>query len=63
VENMDCKNWLEEMYLIWEKTNIKDKQKKKIENEFDRIRNCFTHLRNFDKIEDDKKKLDKLRIE
>ena len=60
---MDCKNWLEEMYLIWEKTNIKDKQKKKIENEFDRIRNCFTHLRNFDKIEDDKKKLDKLRIE
>ncbi len=51
------------MYLIWEKTNIKDKQKKKIENEFDRIRNCFTHLRNFDKIEDDKKKLDKLRIE
>ena len=30
VDNLDCKNWLEVMYLIWEKSNLKDKHKKKI---------------------------------
>ncbi len=51
------------MYLIWEKTNMKDKHKKKIGNEFDMITNCFVHLRSYDKIEDTKKKLDILKIE
>lgn len=58
---MDCKNWLEEMYLFWQKTSPKEKSKKKGENELDRIRQCCVQLRNLDKTEETTKKIDKLR--
>lgn len=63
IDRLDCKNWLEIMYLVWEKSSIKDKNKKKIETELNKIAGCSTHLKNLDKIEDLKKKTEKLRVE
>lgn len=51
------------LYLTWEKTHLKDKNKKKIESELNKVSNCFGHLQNFHKIEDPKKRFEKLKIE
>jgi hypothetical protein len=51
------------MYLFWQKTNPKEKSKKKGDNEMDRIRQCCVQLRNLEKTEDTDKKIDKLKVE
>jgi len=52
------------LYLIWEKTNIKDKNKNKIKEDIDKInKRCFDNLKQFSKSEDMNKQLLKLKSE
>lgn len=50
LDSIDCRNWLEEMFLVWERTDAKDKNRKKVEGEINAVVECFAQLKNLDKL-------------
>ena len=63
VDNLDCKNWLESQYLLWNTLQSKEKGKNKISQEIEKIKTCLSSLNNFKKHDDERKQMNKLRAE